>query len=99
MQVYPLAVHLNGIAVDHRGRTGDVGKGRGGEQAEGDGEGAHGYSLPWLGENESPAVSAFRRLGNGLALVLAQRLDRKSRPPHVRLGHSATVHPGRRSVP
>ncbi len=41
-----VAVHLNGIAVDHRGRTGHVGQGWGGEQAEGDGEGAHGYSLP-----------------------------------------------------
>ncbi len=47
-----LAVHLNGIAIDHRGGAGHVGQGRGGEQAQGDGEGAHGYSAPWLGEKE-----------------------------------------------
>ena len=28
-----LAVHLNGIAVDHRGDAGHVGQGRGGKQA------------------------------------------------------------------
>ncbi len=38
----PLAVHLNGIAVDHRGGAGHVGQGGHGEQAQGDGEGAHG---------------------------------------------------------
>ncbi len=36
-----VAVHLNGIAVDHSGDTGYVGQGWGGEQAQGDGEGAH----------------------------------------------------------
>ncbi len=51
---YPLAVHLNGIAVDHRGDAGHVGQGRGGEQAQGDGEGAHGFSLP------RPAAQAGR---------------------------------------
>ncbi len=70
-------LHLNGIAVDHRGDAGHVGQGRGGEQDQDDGEGAHGYSLPWLGENESPAVSAFRHPGNRLALVPAQGLDRQ----------------------
>ena len=48
--VYPvqpdsLAVHLNGIAVDRRGDAGHVGQGRGGEQAQGEGEGAHGRML------------------------------------------------------
>ncbi len=33
VKAYPLAVHLNGIAVDHRGDAGHVCKGRGGEQA------------------------------------------------------------------
>ncbi|MCH9054049.1 MAG: hypothetical protein IIA72_23870 [Proteobacteria bacterium] len=37
-----LAVHLNGITVDHRGDAAHVGQGRGGEQAKGDGESAHG---------------------------------------------------------
>ncbi len=39
-------------------------KGRGGEQAQGDGEGAHGYMVPRLGEKESPtsAFCLFRRL-------------------------------------
>ncbi len=32
MQAYPLAVHLIGIAVDHRGDAGHVGQRRGGEQ-------------------------------------------------------------------
>ncbi len=48
---------------------------------------AHGYSLSWLGEYESPAVLAFRRLGNGLALVLAQRLDGQPGVPQIGLGH------------
>ncbi len=30
-----LAVHLNGIAVDHVGDAGHIGQGRGGEQAQG----------------------------------------------------------------
>ena len=30
VKAYPLAVHLNGIAVDHRGRAGHVGQGRSG---------------------------------------------------------------------
>ncbi len=30
---------------------------------------------------------AFRRLGNGLALVAAQGLERQPRPPQVRLAH------------
>jgi len=37
-----LAVHLNGITVDHRSHAAHVGQGRGGEQAKGDGESAHG---------------------------------------------------------
>ncbi len=32
VKAYPLAVHLNSIAVDHRGNAGHVGQGRGGEQ-------------------------------------------------------------------
>ncbi len=52
MQAYPLAVYFQGIAVDYRGRAGHVGQGWGGEQAQGDGEGAHGHSVPWLGEKE-----------------------------------------------
>ncbi len=44
----PLAVYLNRVAVDHRGDASHVGQGWGGEQAEGDGEGAHGlpHTLP-----------------------------------------------------
>ena len=49
-----LAVHLNGIAVDHRGSAGHVGQGWRGEQAQGDSEGAHGFSLP------HPAAQAGR---------------------------------------
>ncbi len=49
MQAYPLPVNFQRVAVDHRGGAGQVGQGWGGEQAEGDGEGAHGYSVPWLG--------------------------------------------------
>ncbi len=52
MQADTLAVHLNGIAVDDSGGAGHVGQDWRGEQAEGDGEGAHGYSVPWLGEKE-----------------------------------------------
>ncbi len=48
---------------------------------------AHGYSLPWLGEYESPAVSVFPRRGDRLALVAAQRLDGQPGVPQVRLGH------------
>ena len=69
VQAYPLVVHLNGIAVDHGSGAGHVGQGWGGEQAEGDGEGAHGYNLPRLGQKESPAgadlpaaMSAFLRI-------------------------------------
>ena len=40
-----LAVDFERVAVDHRGDAGHVGQGRGGEQAEGDGEGAHGPSV------------------------------------------------------
>ncbi len=47
MKAYPLAVYLNGIAVDHRGDAGHVGKGWGGEQAEGDGESAHRRPRGW----------------------------------------------------
>ncbi len=50
MQADTLAVHLNGIAVDDG--AGHVGQGRGGEQAEGDGEGTHERRVPWLGEKE-----------------------------------------------
>ncbi len=35
----------------------------------------------------APAMTAFRRLGNRLPLVPAQRLDRKPGPPQVDLGH------------
>ncbi len=35
VKAYPLAVHLNGIAVDHQGRAGYVGQHRDGEQAQG----------------------------------------------------------------
>ncbi len=49
MQAHPLAVHLNGVVVDHRGGAGHVGKGRGGEQADGEDQGAHGRSVPQLG--------------------------------------------------
>ena len=45
MQTHPLAMHLNGIAVDHRGDAGHVGQGGSGEQAQGDGEGAHSVRL------------------------------------------------------
>ena len=31
VKAYALAVHLNGIAIDHRGDAGHVGQGRGGE--------------------------------------------------------------------
>ena len=58
MKAYPLAVHLNGIAVDYRGDAGHVGQGRGGEQAQGGGEGAHGRRVPRMGEKES-STSAF----------------------------------------
>ncbi len=54
VKAYPLAVHFNGIAVDHGGGPGHVGKGRGGEQAQGDGDGAHECSLP------HPAAQARR---------------------------------------
>ncbi len=36
---------------------------------------------------KKPAASAFRRLGNRLALLEAQRLDRKPGPPQIGLGH------------
>ncbi len=36
---------------------------------------------------KKPAASPFPRLGNGLALVAAQRLDRKPGPPQIGLGH------------
>ena len=39
-RIEPRAMRLNGTAVDHRGDAGHVGQGRGGEQAEDDGEGA-----------------------------------------------------------
>ncbi len=35
----------------------------------------------------APAMTAFRRLGNGLALVPPQRLDGQPRPPQIGLGH------------
>ncbi len=35
-------------------------QGRSDEQTQGDGEGAHGDSLPWLGEKESPASAGLR---------------------------------------
>ena len=49
VKAYPLAVNFESVAVDHRGDAGHVGQGRGGEQTQGDGEGAHGYMVPWLG--------------------------------------------------
>ncbi len=36
------------VAVDHLGDAGHVCKGRGGDQAQGDGEGAHGHRVPRL---------------------------------------------------
>ena len=45
---FPAAVRAPG----GRGRGAGAGQGWGGEQAQGHGEGAHGYSLPWLGEKE-----------------------------------------------
>ena len=38
MQADTLTRHLQRVAVDHRGDAGHVGKGWGGEQAQGDGE-------------------------------------------------------------
>ena len=56
VQAYPLAVHLNGIAVDHRGDPDHIGKGRTCEQAQGEDQGAHGHRMPWLPERISPSV-------------------------------------------
>ncbi len=39
-------------AVNHRGNAGHVGQGWRDEYAQGDGESALGYSVPWLGEKE-----------------------------------------------
>ncbi len=53
MEAYSLAVNFERVAVDHRGNAGHVGQGRGGEQAQGDGEGAlqihggNGYALEY----------------------------------------------------
>ena len=73
VQSYPLAVDFQGVAVDHGSDAGHVGQGRGGEQAEGDDERAHGYSVTWLGQKESPAstdllaaMSAFLRIWSAL---------------------------------
>ncbi len=55
MQAYPLAVYLNSVAVDYRGRAGHVCQGRGGEQTQGDDEGVHRHIVPRLGQKESPA--------------------------------------------
>ncbi len=63
-----------------------VGQGWGGKQAQGDGEGAHGYMVPRGDRKKSPA-SPFPHPSNGLALIPAQRLERQPRSPQVRLVH------------
>ncbi len=66
MKAYPLAVHLNGIAVDHRGRTGRVGQGGRGEQEEGDSEGVHhfrGYNDYTRGLSYDDSI--YRQPGQG----------------------------------
>ncbi len=59
VQAYPLAVHLNGIAIDHRGDAGHVGLSWGGEQAENSNQGTHSPIVPWLGQKKSPTRARF----------------------------------------
>ena len=45
VQTYPLACHLYRVAVDHLGRTGDVGQGEGRQQRQGGDQVEHGGSV------------------------------------------------------
>ena len=67
------------VAVDDGSGLGHVGQGWSGKQAQGDGEGAHGYSVPRLGQRKSPtgadlpaAMSASLRIGSASPPILLQ---------------------------